>query len=181
MTSRSRSLPWPVAAALATVLMASRTRAQDAPLYRDPSPLEGPRIEGPLLPPRPNSPPPPPSSLGPFQPANSGSSTASEPVREPLLIVQPIPPPLPAMPVPVVPLPGDVHVRRKTTIRTPDGAFARCHKWFHEALFGPPKPATWVVVTADRDFFSSLLHPIPEAGAPARPINWPVWPLSGDR
>jgi hypothetical protein len=177
MTSRSRSLFWLVAV-LATVLMAPHVRAQDVPLYRDPSPMEGPRIEGPLLPPRPSSTPPPPSSLGPFQPSNPGTAPASEP----LLIVHPIPPPQPAMPMPVMQLSGDVQVRRKTTIRTPNSPIVRCHKWFHEAIFGPPKPATWTDISADRDFFSSLLHPIPpEAGAPARPINWPVWPLSGDR
>ena len=50
MTSRSRSLSWLVAAVVSTCPAPSR--GQDVPLYRDPSPTEGPRIEGPLLPPR---------------------------------------------------------------------------------------------------------------------------------
>ncbi len=179
MTSRSRSLPWLVAAVLASV--ASTLKGQDTPLYRDPSPTEGPRIEGPLLPTTPPRPPlaPPPSSLGPFQPSDRGD-VAPEPPREPLLGVPPLPPPLPAMPMPPFQAGGDVLIRRKTTIRPPNGPLGQCHERFHTALFGPPKPSAsangskralfgdWQTIPTERDPLTRLLN-----GS-----AWPIWPFS---
>jgi hypothetical protein len=186
MTIRPRSPLRPALAALALALWAMPGQAQDTPLYRDPSPMEGPRIEGPLLsplPPRASQAPPPPSSLGPFQPANSGNGTTAEPIRDPLLIVQPIPPPLQAMPAPLMQPFGDVQVRRKTTIRPPNGPLGRCHVRLREALFGPAKPP--VVTTYDsskRGFFAGLFQPYSTEGTtPSSPFHWPSWPLSGDR
>ena len=179
MTTRSRSLLWLVAA-LASV--PSPSRGQDTPLYRDPSPTEGPRIGGPLLspmPPRPGMtpPPPPPSDLGPFQPSNPGPAGASPEVpRDPLLGIPPMPPPLPAIPMPPVMVGGDVQIKRKTTIRPPNGPIGRCHEWFHAALFGSHKDP---VPTSHpkRGFFGWFSHATePEGDASTRVFKWPAWP-----
>jgi len=182
MTAHSRTVSRLVAAVLISIVGADLSSAQDTPLYRDPSPTEGPRIEGPLLaplPPRPTSTPPPPSSLGPFQPRSQETAPALEPIRDPLLIVQPIPPPQPAMPLAGMPPLGDVQIRRKTTIRPPNGPCGRCHEWIREALFGPPKPPVETTYNGSKQgFFFSLFHlTSSEAGAPAKPFSWPTWPL----
>lgn len=182
MTSRSRSLPWLIAVVLATA--SARARAQDTPLYRDPSPAEGPRIEGPILPPRAarsGQEPPPPSGLGPFQSSNPDAPVpaAAGPLREPLLVVPPTQPPLPALPMPAMQPVGDVEFRRKTTIRPPDGPLGRFHCWFREAVFGPPRPPG--APEAPKRGLFGLFHPTPsEDDAPPRlfRFNWPSWPLS---
>jgi len=181
MTSRSRTFPWLVATVLAC--LASPSKGQDAPLYRDPSPTEGPRIEGPLLPstpPRPGSTPPPPSSLGPFQPANpSSAAPALAPPGEPLLGIPPIAPPLPAIPMQPFSSGGDVLVRRKTTLWSPRGAIGQFHERFHVALFGPPKPSS--ATGLKRLFFGESLGEWqtipPEGDILTRLLNWPAWPI----
>lgn len=180
MTIRSRSYPWLVVAALAAG--PSSAVGQDTPLYRDPNPSDGPRINGPLLPtmpPTPNPVPPPSSSLGAFQPADPGP--APEIPREPLLIVAPIPPPNPATLLPMLPA-GEVEFRRKTTIRAPGGPIGQCHERFHTALFGPRKPTlTTMPASAKHGFLWWCFHPNSAEGeAPSRPFSlppWPSWPL----
>jgi hypothetical protein len=182
MTSRSRSLPLLVVAVLATCPAPSR--GQDVPLYRDPSPTEGPRIEGPLLPARPVRPalvPPPPSGLGPFQavtPDLDASTIApppAEPLREPLLGVPPMPPPLPALPMPPMRAGGDVEFKRTTMIRGPNGVLGRFHEWFHDAFFGTNRP-TGTPIQPRRGFFG-VFHPASSEGdSPTRLFNWPAWP-----
>jgi hypothetical protein len=183
MTSRCRS-PWLVAATLAA--LSSSASAQDTPLYRDPSPTEGPRIAGPLLAPiapRSSQTPPPPGGLGPFQPSNTGDAAPlPEPAREPLLGVSPMLPPLPSMPPPMFQAAPDVQIKRKTTIRPPHGPLGRCYDWFREAVFGPPQPT--MAKAPKRSFLARCFHPEPvEEEAPPRLFNWPswpTWPLSGD-
>jgi hypothetical protein len=185
MTSRSRTFPWLVAAVLAS--LASPSKGQDTPLYRDPSPTEGPRIVGPLLPsvpPRPTPVPPPPSTLGPFQPSNPGSTDpAIAPPGEPLLAIPPMPPPLPAMPMAPFAAVNDVQIKRKTTIWGPRGVLGQCHEWFHAVFFGPHK-AAGDPTAPKRSFFGLSFHSTPPEGeAPPRLFNWPsrpVWPLSDD-
>jgi hypothetical protein len=179
MTSRSRSLPWLVAAVLAS--FPARSRAQDVPLYRDPSPTEGPRIEGPLLPARPAPVPPPPGGLGPFQlpTPDLGPSTPTPPptapLREPLLGIPPMLPPLPALPMPPMQAGGDVAIKRSTMIQGPKGALGRFHEWFREACFGPARPQ--VASNSPRRGLFGLSHPASSEGeAPTRPFNWPSWP-----
>jgi hypothetical protein len=176
MTSRFRSLPWLVAALLASVALPSK--GQDTPLYRDPSPTEGPRIEGPLLPsapPGPTStpPPPPPSALGPFQSSNPNSVA---PPGEPLLGIAPLPPPLPALPMAPFAGAGDVLVRRKTTIRPPNGPLCRCHEWFRDAVFGPPKPSA-TATGPKRGYHGDWYSIPPEGDTLTRLLNWQAWSI----
>lgn len=179
MTIRSRTSLWLVAAALASV--EGRALAQDVPLYRDPSPTEGPRIEGPLLaplPPRPGpTPPPPPGGLGPFQPSNPGLASPSlEVPSDPLLGIPPMPPPLPVMPMPPMTAGDDGQFKRKTTIRPPHGPLGRCHEWFQAAFFGNHKPQP---AAPKWGLFGWLSHASDSEGdAHPRRFNWPTWPLS---
>jgi hypothetical protein len=187
MMSRSRSVPWLVAAVLA--LPSARSLAQDAPLYRDPSPTEGPRIMGPLLPARPSVPgsmPPPPSNLGPFQPStpspdSPGVATAApaseglESLREPLLAIPPMPPPLPALPIPPMSSGDVVEVKRTTKIRGPNGVLGRFHDWFRDAIYGPTRPPAASTVPR-RSFFGGFRPTTPPSDGSNRLINWPTWP-----
>jgi hypothetical protein len=168
MTSRSRSpipargavdgpLPraraWVVAALLG--LASATSSAQDGPLYRDPDPSEGARIEGPLLSARPPvqlpTPPPPPDNLGAFRPGpglGAAAGDGPEPVREPLLVVPPSPPPLPAMPMaPTLP-DGSFGASRSTRIRSPKGLLGQCADSFHEAFLWPDQPYEYVTLPA---------------------------------
>jgi hypothetical protein len=68
---------------------------------------------------------------------------------------------------------GDVFIRRKTTIRPPNGPLGQCHERFHAALFGPPKPQAasigeWQSIPLERDPLTRLLN-----GS-----AWPIWPFS---
>ncbi len=176
MTRRPRILALLTSSFLIAVAP-GRSPAQDAPLYRDPSPDEGARVRGPLLPARPPrpTPPPAPSGLGPFQEASQGANPpadASRPAaptgpREPLLVVAPMPPPLPALPMPMTAAGETVEVRRTTRIRGPGGPFGRLHEWFRESLFGPPRPSATRIIT-----------PAPESGflGLIRGFRWPTWP-----
>ncbi len=176
MTRRPRILAL-LASALLTAIAPGRSPAQDAPLYRDPSPDEGARVRGPLLPARPPRPmpPPAPSGLGPFQETSrSANPLADAPgpaaaigLREPLLVVAPMPPPLPALPMPLTAAGEIVEVRRTTQIRASGGPIGRIHEWFRESLFGPPRPSTTRVIT-----------PAPESGflGLIRGFRWPTWP-----
>jgi hypothetical protein len=186
MTSRFRTFPWLVATVLAG--LATPSKGQDTPLYRDPSPTEGPRIVGPLLPslpPRPTSIPAPPSGLGPFQPTNPNSTDPTiAPPGEPLLAIPPIAPPLPAMPMPPFAVVNDVQIKRKTTIRGPRGVLGQCHEWFHAVFFGSHKTLGDPTVPK-RSFFERSFHSTTTTEAEAQPRlfnwpSWPVWPLSDD-
>lgn len=176
MNRRPRILPL-AASALLIAVTSGRLPAQDAPLYRDPSPNEGARVRGPLLPARPPrpTPPPAPSGLGPFEEAPRGASPPAEvsgpeaPTgpREPLLTVTPMPPPLPALPMMPTAAGEAVEVRRTTRIRSSGGPFGRLHDWFRESLFGPSRPPVSQVIT-----------PEPESGflGLIRGFRWPTWP-----
>jgi hypothetical protein len=185
MTARSRSLPWLVAAVLASV--ASTSLGQDTPLYRDPSPTEGPKVEGPLLPPvlpRPSATPSPPSTLGPFQTSNPGLSELGPPEvpHEPLLVIPPMPPPLAAMPMPPMQTGGDVQIKRKTTIRPPHGPLSRCFDWFHDNLFATHK-GTVTPTSAKRGHPTWFSYDGADDPPPRffKWPSWPSWPLQADR
>ena len=138
--------------------------SRDAPLYRDPDPSEGPRIQGPVLSARPPSqlstPPPPPSNLGPFQGPGPGSPSPGgtggggpEPIQQPLLEVPPTLPPLPA-PLMAPMLPDDAFGMKRTTfIQKPNGALGRFADWFHDLLRGPTGPPA---PTANRRHFFGI-------------------------
>ena len=186
MTSRSRILAGLVLATLAGAWSSASALAQDAPLYRDPSPLEGRRLVGPILAPKPPTPAPmspPPSGLGPFQDPASASPPAASPApvfSEPLLGVAPMPPPLPAMiafdPNPV----GGVAIKRTTQIRGPKGMLGHFHDWFRESLFGPPKPSP--TGFAPRHGLLALLHgDVVDSPRIFSWPSWPSWPLSNGR
>lgn len=183
MTNRHRASIGLASAVLAA--FAAGAHAQDVPLYRDPSPTEGRRVEGPLLPARPSVPPPPSSDLGPFQPSapDLAPSTAapppSEPLREPLLGISPMPPPLPALPVPIWQGGGDVAVRRSTKIQGPKGMLGHFHDWFRVAIFGPARPRAASNPPAAHHLFG-LFHPHPDP-AEGRSFSWPSWPLADRR
>jgi hypothetical protein len=181
MTTRSRCLLWLIAAAL--IGADGSASGQDTPLYRDPNPNDAPRIGGPLLspfPPLPDSVPPPPGVLGPFQPRNAGlPDVAPEIPRDPLLTVQPIPPPLPAPPLPPMAIDGDVQIRRKTTIRGPKGMLGRCHEWFYDTFLAPRKPPGASTERHGLTTWFSHVDP-PEDEAPHHFFKWPTlpsWPL----
>jgi len=174
MTSRSRSPipadrtghcrlgwlhPWLVLALLG--LGSGSTRGQDAPLYRDPDPSEGPRIVGPLLSARSPSqvptPPPIPGALGPFQAPAEGAALPGlgaaagdgpEPIQQPLLVIPPSQPPLPAMPtVPMLPE-GSFGTTRTTQIRSPHGVLGTFADWFHDTFLWPDQPYEYVTLPA---------------------------------
>jgi hypothetical protein len=186
MTSRSRTLAGLFLATLAVAWRPTSALAQDAPLYRDPNPLEGRRIDGPILSPRAPTPapmPPPPSGLGPFQDPASASSPASSPVpvlSEPLLGVAPMLPPLPAM-IPFDPNPvGGVAIKRTTQIRGPKGMLGHFHDWFRETVFGPPKPSP--TTYAPRRGLIALLHgDVVDSPRVFSWPSWPSWPLANGR
>jgi hypothetical protein len=120
----------------------------DTPLYRDPDPTDGPRIYGPLLsakPPtqQPAAPPPMPNDVGPFQPPGSvpaipnlgvTAGNGPEPVQQPLLIIPPSPPPLPALPSMPIFSENDVGQRRSTQINSPNGPLGTFADWFHKVF-----------------------------------------------
>jgi hypothetical protein len=169
-----------IAVAAALILGSGPASGQETPLYRDPSPTESPRINGPLLAPAPSRPdvaPPPPGMLGPFQPPNRGlADVAPEIPRDPLLLVSPIEPPAPAVPMPLFAVDGDVKIRRKTTIQQPKGVLGRCHEWFHDILIGPPKSPA--VATTDRGRSGWFSHEeTPEGDIFQHPFKWPTWPF----
>ncbi len=163
-------IPAPIAtirlvAALWLALGAGRAGAQEGPIPPDPDPSEGFRIEGPLLSARPPSqeptPPPPPDALGPFRAGPPGSVSAPlsdaagdgpEPIRqEPLLVVPPSPPPIPA------PMAGDATLpdsafgsRRSTQIGQPRGALGSTlggfNRWFNETLLWGDEPYEYLTL-----------------------------------
>jgi Protein of unknown function (DUF1207) len=172
----TRSRPWLVAVLLA--LAPATSLAQDAtspaetelpaasgpldgPLYRDPDPSEGARIQGPLLSARPPSqfpaPPPPPSNLGPFQPSGNGTGLPGlgaaagdgpEPVQQPLLVVPPTLPPMPATTsAPMLPDTA-FGIRRSTQIRSPNGMLGTFADWFHDTFLWPDQPYEYVTLPA---------------------------------
>lgn len=167
------------------------SEAQDEPLYRDPSPSEGPRPSAPVLSarsPAQGTPPAPPASvLGPFRPSGGEASAAVvtvpdpaapvglEAIREPLLGVPPGLPPLPAMLMPPT-MPGDVvEFKRTTTIRGPNGIIGRFHDWCHDSLFGPPRPPG--PASAPRHGIFGICRPAtPAAEASPKFFSWPAWP-----
>ncbi len=120
---------------------------QDGPLYRDPDPTDGPRVIGPLLSARPPSqnpaPPPPPSDLGPFAPPgtvgplpNLGANAGNGPElpQQPLLIVPPAPPPLPALPQAPLFSDDQVGFQRSTQISSPHGPLGAFADWFNKVF-----------------------------------------------
>jgi hypothetical protein len=143
------------AAAVLLAMAVVPARAQDGPLYVDPDPTEGPRIEGPILPARPPVPSPPPApagGVGPFQAAvpfgSSNLQDGAGPIRQPLLEVAPALPPLPAMPIaPTVPVDG-FGVSRSTQIRNPHGALGDFSQWFHDTLLWGDQPYEYVTLPA---------------------------------
>jgi hypothetical protein len=119
----------------------------EVPLYRDPDPNEGPRVLGPLLsaraPVQQPSPPPMPTDVGPFQPPGStptlpnlgtNAGNGPEPVQQPLLIIPPAPPPLPALPPVPIFSDEDTGIRRSTEIKSPNGPLGVFADWFHKTF-----------------------------------------------
>jgi Protein of unknown function (DUF1207) len=134
---------------------------QDGPLYRDPDPSEGARVQGPLLSPRPPSQfpaaPPPPSNLGPFQSSGNGhglpglaagANDGPEPVQQPLLVVPPTLSPAPAT-TSAPTLPDNAFgVKRSTQIRSPNGFLGTFGDWFHDTFLWPDQPYEYVTLPA---------------------------------
>lgn len=131
----------------------------NTPLYRDPDPAEGPRVVGPLLsarsPAQVPTPPPMPTDAGPFQPPGTvspipnlgtGASNGPEPIHQPLLIVPPSPPPIPALPpMPIFPDDGN-GFQRSTEIKGPKGAIGTFAEWFHQTFLWPNQPYEYVTL-----------------------------------
>ena len=130
--------------------------AQDGPLYRDPDPSEGARIEGPLLSARPPAqfPTPPPPAERPRPVPGPGprrrlpglgaaAGDGPEPIQQPLLVVPPSLPPLPAMPsAPMLP-DGAFGTSRSTQIRSPNGLLGDVRRLVpRDASSGPTSPTS---------------------------------------
>ena len=129
---------------------------QDGPLYRDPDPLEGPRIDGPLLSARPPAQfpvaPPPRDAVSPFQTngpnLRDAAGNGPEPVQQPMLVIPPSQPPLPAMPTAPMWPDSAFGVRRSTQIRSPNGLLGTCSEWFHETFLWADQPYEYVTLPA---------------------------------
>jgi len=148
--------------AIVLALLVGRASAQDEPGLPEPSPIGGLRVEGPLLSARVPSQaptPPPPSTSGAFGPGPAPLSDAAgdgpEPIRQqPLLIVPPGPPPLPASPPGEVLLPDSAFgPRRSTRIQQPRGAFGQAtndlSRWFNDTLLWGDEPYEYVTLPSN--------------------------------
>jgi hypothetical protein len=136
----------PVAAPTETPAAPSDVSATpDGSLFRDPDPSDGPRVFGPLLSAKPPTqlPPPPPDSNGPFQPPGTvapipnlggGAGNGPEPVQQPLLVIPPAFPPLPALPPPPNFNDDQLGPRRTTHIQDPNGPIGVFANWFHKTF-----------------------------------------------
>ena len=176
MTSRHRS---PIAGflLLAGLLatLSSQANAQESSIAPDPDPSQGVRIMGPLLSSRPPSQyptpaPPPPMTPGPFQsdvpgsgqpPLGNAAGDGPEPIgSQPLLVVPPSPPPMPAM------IPGDGMLpdsafgqSRSTQIRNPGGAFGGAYQAFSDTFLWGNEPFTYVTLPHDLLWKIPLANP----------------------
>lgn len=167
------TLRWACLASALVAALAGRADAQGGPILPDPDPTAGLRVEGPLLSSRPPGtvPAPPPTDPGPFRPVDPAPGSATleeaatlgpEPIQEPLLIVPPTPPPLPAMPIGGPMLPDSAFgTSRSTQIEAPVGVIGQTMNgisgWFHENLLWGDTPYKYVPIP------SSLLWKVPLA------------------
>ena len=146
-------------------------QTQEIPPIPEPDPTVGYRVVGPLLSarsPSQNPVPPPSSDPGPFQAEVPGSSNpplgdaagdGPEPVpREPLLVVPPSPPPLPALPPGETTWPASAFGTSRTTqIEQPVGPLGEYSRWFNKNFLWGDEPYRYVTLP------SQLLWEVPLA------------------